>query len=66
MEVKSLPPGDWIGAYQKLGFSEASATSYAGMTKATIDGEFPRLAQTERGATSLQSYIEDLVRRSSA
>lgn len=66
VEVWSLPPSDWIGAYQKLGFSEPAANSYAAMTKATIDGEFPALAETERGATSFQSYIEDLVNRSRA
>lgn len=65
VEVRSLPPGDWIGAYQKLGFSEPAANSYAAMTKATIEGEFPALSDTERAATSLQSYIESLVSRSS-
>ncbi|RYG87926.1 MAG: NAD-dependent epimerase/dehydratase family protein [Alphaproteobacteria bacterium] len=64
VEVRSLPAGDWVGAYQKLGFSKPAAKSYAAMTKATIDGEFPALGETERGATSLQSYIEELVSRS--
>jgi len=66
VEVRSLPPSDWVGAFGKLGFSNAAAKSYAAMTQATIDGEFPALDETENGATSLQSYIEDLVDRSPA
>jgi len=66
VEVRSLPPGEWVGAYRKLGFSEPAAKSYAAMTKATVDGEFPALEETERGATSLQTYVEELVTRSPA
>lgn len=63
VEVLSLPPDEWVEAYRKLGFSESAAKSYAAMIEATIDGEFPALEETERGATTLQRYIEDLVSR---
>jgi len=66
VEAISLHPSEWVGAYRKLGFSEPAAKSYAAMTKATVDGEFPALEETEHGATSLQSYIADLVSRSPA
>jgi len=66
VEAISLPPSEWVRAYRKLGFSEPAAKSYAAMTKATVDGEFPALGGTEHGATSLRSYIEDLVSRSPA
>lgn len=66
VEVRSLPPGEWVRAYRKLGFSELAAKSYAAMTKATVGGEFPALDETERGATGLQSYVEALVARSPA
>ncbi|WP_313015565.1 NAD(P)H-binding protein [Brevundimonas sp.] len=66
VEVRTLPPGKWVEAYRKLGFSQPAAKSYAAMTKATLDGEFPALEETERGATSLQTYIEGLMIRSPA
>ena len=66
VEVRSLPPSDWVGAFQSLGFSNAAAKSYAAMTEATVNGEFPALDETEHGATSLRSYIEDLVSNSPA
>lgn len=63
IEVRSLPQSEWIGAYQKLGFSKLAVKSYAAMTEATISGEFPAREDTERGATSLRSYVADLVNR---
>lgn len=64
VEVISLPPSDWIGAYQRLGFSATAATAYSRMTEATINGEFPLAAETEQGKTSLEAYIAELANRS--
>jgi uncharacterized protein YbjT (DUF2867 family) len=47
----------WIETYRSLGFSDAAAASYAGMTAATVGAHFPPLAEVERGTVSLQAYI---------
>lgn len=64
VEVVSLPQNDWIGAYQKLGFSPPAAKAYARMTEATVNGQFPSPCETEHGMTSLEAYIEELASRS--
>lgn len=66
VEVRSLPPSEWLEAYQELGCSEPAARLYAAMTRATIEGAFPAKEETERGTTSLQSYVEALVNRPQA
>jgi len=61
VNVVVVPPDRWEATFRKLGFSEPAATSYARMTRLTLDG--PELPERPlRGRKSLQSYVEDLVR----
>jgi uncharacterized protein YbjT (DUF2867 family) len=48
-------------AFRAIGFSEAAAASYAGMTAATLDSKFPPLDEVERGTITLDQYISKLV-----
>ncbi len=64
VEVKTVPPESWEAAYRALGFSVPAATAYARMTEETAKAPFPSLADTEKGATRLEDYIQTLVRRS--
>src|SRR3569833_403694 len=61
VNVVVIPPHRWEESFRKQGFSEQSAASYARMTRLTLDDL--RLPERPlRGLTSLQSYVEDLVR----
>ncbi|MBY3025210.1 NmrA family NAD(P)-binding protein [Rhizobium leguminosarum] len=61
VRVDVIPRENWEDAYRGLGFSDAAAHSYARMTALTVDGpEYPEDAI--RGSTSLQAYIDKLVR----
>ncbi|RCW86477.1 NmrA family NAD(P)-binding protein [Phyllobacterium bourgognense] len=60
VKVVVTPREGWVGAYRKLGFSEAAARSYARMTGATLDGA-AMPDHPVRGTTSLQAYIAGLV-----
>jgi hypothetical protein len=44
-----------------MGFSDAAAESYAGMTAASVDGNFDTPEEPLRGSTTLETYIRDLV-----
>ena len=57
----ATPREDWERAYRRLGFSDAAARSYARMTALTADGSYEMPDNPERGATTLQTYIESLV-----
>ena len=62
VEVAVTPPEQWEQAFRALGFSDASAKSYAAMTRITLENkEEPE--KPERGATSLDEYIAALVRK---
>lgn len=54
----------WAATFEQLGFSAVAARSYAKMTALTLDGGPEQPRQRERGSTSLQAYISQLVRRS--
>jgi uncharacterized protein YbjT (DUF2867 family) len=63
VRVNVIPRETWEDAFRGLGFSDAAAHSYAGMTAATIDGpEYPE--EPIRGSISLESYIAQRVRGS--
>lgn len=63
VEIVPLPQDQWRPAYLKLGFSEAAATAYARMAEATVRGDFPDLAETEKGPTSLEDYLAERIER---
>lgn len=48
-------------SFRQVGFSDAAAASYAGMTRATLDGDFPDPVQVEHGETTLSAYVQRLV-----
>ena len=49
----------WVRSYRSLGFSNAAAASYACMTAATLDGEFPDVEEVRRGRTSLSDFAAE-------
>lgn len=57
------PPDKWKDSFRALGFSDAAAESYAGMTKLAVEGQAPPAADVERGTITLRDYIASLVRR---
>ncbi len=57
------PRAAWGQALSALGFSEAAASSFIGMTEATLKAEFPTVSETRRGPTSLDAYVAELVSR---
>jgi uncharacterized protein YbjT (DUF2867 family) len=61
VEAIVTPREEWKASFQALGFSDEAAGSYAAMTAATLDGDFPAPADVEHGETTLQSYVTDLV-----
>lgn len=63
VKVLVTPREQWVEAFRKLGFSQAAAESYAKMTAVSVDGGFPMPETYERGETTLQAYIDQLVAR---
>ncbi len=61
VQVVSVPPDQWEPAYRKLGFSASAAKSYARMTKATIESDFPAVADTEPGSTTLEQHLRNVI-----
>jgi uncharacterized protein YbjT (DUF2867 family) len=59
--VDVTPRERWKQAFQAMGFSDAAAESYAGMTAASVDGNFDTPEEPLRGSTTLETYIRDLV-----
>jgi uncharacterized protein YbjT (DUF2867 family) len=57
------PPEDWESTYRKLGFSDAAARSYAGMTRISAFGNI-EIPDPIKGSTTLQAYIHGLVKAS--
>jgi uncharacterized protein YbjT (DUF2867 family) len=62
VELAVTPRDQWTQAFKALGFSEKAADSYAGMTAMTLDRRHPLPDAPVRGSTSLQSYVDALVR----
>jgi uncharacterized protein YbjT (DUF2867 family) len=61
VSVEVTPRERWKQAFQALGFSDAAAESYAGMTAASVDSNFEVPEEPLRGTTTLETYIRDLV-----
>ena len=64
VKVEVTPRDQWIAAYRKLGFSAAAAESYARMTAVSVDSGFAMSQPFERGETTLEHYIGELVSKS--
>lgn len=64
VEAITTPREEWTNTFELMGFSDAAAGSYTGMAAKTLNGVFPPQNESRRGATSLRSYISDLVRHS--
>jgi uncharacterized protein YbjT (DUF2867 family) len=65
VKAVSTPRDRWVESFRSLGFSEPAADSYARMTAITLDGGFPALSEARRGEVTLQTYVNELVNRSS-
>ena len=62
--VAVTPRQGWATTFRELGFSAEAAESYAAMTTLTVDGGTDLPDSPTRGATTLEDYVEALVRRS--
>lgn len=63
VKVVETPQAQWPQAFKAMGFSDAAATSYAAMTRLTLEGRCELPEKPERGTTSLRSYIRSLVNK---
>jgi uncharacterized protein YbjT (DUF2867 family) len=64
VEVTITPRDRWVATFREMGFSAEAAESYAGMTALATGDTIALPASPTRGFTSLQDYVEALVRRS--
>lgn len=63
ISLEVIPRERWIETYRSMGFSEASAISYANMVQLTLDTDFGHQSVPYRGSMTLESYIAKLVKR---
>ena len=63
VQAVQTPAEQWIPSLMAAGFSQVAAQSMAAMTQTTLDQQYDLPEQPERGATSLQAYIDALVAR---
>jgi uncharacterized protein YbjT (DUF2867 family) len=61
VRVAVIPQKDWIGTFERLGFSPEAADSYARMTDLTLKGP-AKPDNAIRGSTKLEDYIAALVK----
>lgn len=61
VKAVATPRSGWQAALQALGFSAQAAQSYTTMTAVTLDQGAEKPTDPERGATTLEAYISDLV-----
>jgi uncharacterized protein YbjT (DUF2867 family) len=61
---KSIPRDQWLTTFKSIGFSDKAAESFANMTAATLNETFPDANSVERGMTSLQNYLLQMVQSS--
>ena len=62
VDVTVTPREGWVAAFREMGFSPEAAESYAGMTALATNGEIELPDAPTRGSTTLQDYVEALVR----
>ncbi|ATQ76681.1 NmrA family transcriptional regulator [Massilia violaceinigra] len=60
VEVRVVAGPDLNGWFQKAGFSQAAAESYACMARATTQGVWPALGEVIRGSTTLADYFSTI------
>ena len=63
VDIAVTPPDQFRAAYRKLGFSAAAADAYSRMAEETLASDFEYGDRVIAGTTSLQSYIDQLVRQ---
>lgn len=63
VRTEAVPRENWNETFRSLGFSNAAAASYAGMTALAVDGEPENPAAPFRGSVTLRDYITELVHR---
>jgi len=57
VKAETIPERDWIETFKSFGFSERAAMSYANMTRAVCEDDFPSISSTVHGKTSLEQYL---------
>ncbi|TWC17508.1 MULTISPECIES: NmrA family NAD(P)-binding protein [unclassified Pseudomonas] len=62
VEVQVIPRNRWENAFLDLGFSPAAAQSYTRMTEVSVDNGFEIAEDGLRGTTTIEAYIQTLVR----
>lgn len=62
--AESLPRDQWLAMFERIGFSNQAAESFANMTAATLNETFPDVDAVERGPTSLHHYVSQIVQSS--
>lgn len=63
VKAAEIPQTEWVPTLRTMGFSESAATSFAGMTAATLGAQELSPPTARRGPTSLQQYVDELVHR---
>ena len=61
VKVIATPPDGWMEAFQKIGFSDKAARSYAKMTEVTLQSEGDWPENAIRGAVGLKEYVQSVV-----
>ena len=59
----TVPERELKTAFERIGFSQRGAESYANMTRTLYENDFPPESSTIHGVSSLESYIEKLASR---
>lgn len=62
VEVQVIPRDRWEQAFLDLGFSPAAAQSYTRMTEVSVNSGFEIVEDGLRGTTTIDAYIQALVR----
>jgi uncharacterized protein YbjT (DUF2867 family) len=61
VRAEPIPPARWMDALMGFGFSKPAAESMAEMTRVTLDEKYEVAGTPERGTTTLEQYIQELV-----
>lgn len=63
VRVSVVPKEKWKNTFKAMGFSERAAESYSRMTEISVNSCFEMQGDFVKGATTLQQYIDDLVKK---
>lgn len=61
--VEEIPENGWIDFLKSAGFCEEAAQSMAAMTKITLNKDYEQPTNIQRGLTTIDEYVEQLVAR---